>query len=156
MSFTPYIHFQGNCAEAMQAYANIFGATDLQLMRYADAPPSAGMPAGNPDKIMHAQLTAGGQPLMASDWPDGMIGAPQASVSVTHSIADVTRGGKIFDLLADGGAVTMPYGPTFWSQGFGMVKDRFGTHWMIMAPEVGAEAATKAKPKARSKSKAKA
>ena len=151
MSFSPYIHFQGNCAEAMQAYAKIFGATDLQMMRYADAPPSAGMPSSGSDKIMHAHLTAGGQPLMASDWPDGMPGEPQASVSVTHAVKDVARGRSIFDRLADGGAVTMPYGPTFWSTGFGMVKDRFGTHWMIMAPEARPEAPAKAKPKARSK-----
>ena len=28
----------------------------------------------------------------------------------------------------------MPYGPTFWASGFGMVKDRFGIHWMITTP----------------------
>ena len=135
MSFTPYIHFQGNCAEAMQAYAKLFGATDLQMMRYSEAPPMPGMPASASDKIMHARLTAGGQALMASDWPDGMQSEPQASVSVTHMVADVAHGKSIFDNLADGGSVTMPFGPTFWSKGFGMVKDRFGTHWMVMGPE---------------------
>ena len=87
MSFAPYIHFQGNCAEAMQAYANIFGATDLQIMRYADAPPSAGVPqGGGADKVMHSRLTAGGQTLMASDFPDHMAGAPQAAVSISHMV----------------------------------------------------------------------
>jgi hypothetical protein len=41
---------------------------------------------------------------------------------------------RVFDLLADGGAVIMPFAPTFWSDGFGMLKDRFGTHWMVSAP----------------------
>ena len=25
----------------------------------------------------------------------------------------------------------MPFGATFWSPGFGMVTDRFGTPWMV-------------------------
>lgn len=135
MSFSPYIHFQGNCAEAMQEYANIFGATDLTVMRYSDAPPIPGMGATNPDKVMHAHFSANGQSLMASDWPDHMKGEPQASVSVSHMVKDVARGKEVFDQLAKGGEVSVPFGPTFFSQGFGMVKDRFGTHWMIMGPE---------------------
>ncbi len=154
MSFSPYLHFLGNCAEAMGFYAEVFGATDLQMTRYADAPPSTGMPASLSDKIMHALLTVDGQPLMASDWPDGMPGEPQASVSVTHRVANVKRGGAIFARLAEGGAVTMPYAPTFWSEGFGMVKDRFGTHWMIMGPEIGDEVKTKPKAKAKTPRKA--
>ncbi|MBS0564658.1 MAG: VOC family protein [Proteobacteria bacterium] len=136
MSFSPYLHFQGNCAQAMQAYAEIFGATDLQIMRYADAPPMTGVPAAKaPDKVMHSHMTVGGQALMASDFPDHMQGEPQAAVSVSHMVADVARGRAVFDRLAEGGAVIMPFGPTFFSKGFGMVKDRFGTHWMIMGPQ---------------------
>ncbi|MBS0302613.1 MAG: VOC family protein, partial [Proteobacteria bacterium] len=33
--------------------------------------------------------------------------------------------------LTQGGAVAMAYGKTFWSEGFGMVTDRFGTPWMV-------------------------
>jgi PhnB protein len=39
-----------------------------------------------------------------------------------------------FDRLAgEGGHVIEAFGPTFFSPGFGMVKDRFGTHWIISA-----------------------
>jgi PhnB protein len=27
----------------------------------------------------------------------------------------------------------MPFGPTFWTSGFGMCIDRFGTPWMVNA-----------------------
>ena len=38
--------------------------------------------------------------------------------------------------LAAGGAEIQGFGSTFFSRGFGMVKDRYGTHWMIsVAPE---------------------
>ena len=34
-------------------------------------------------------------------------------------------------LAADGGAITMPAGETFWSKRFGMVRDSFGVQWMV-------------------------
>jgi PhnB protein len=135
MSFSPYLHFQGNCAEAMQAYATIFGAGDLMIMRYKEAPPNAQMQASDSDKVMHSQLTVGGQMLMASDYPAHMAGAPQAAVSISHSVTDMARGQTVFDALAKGGDIIMPFGPTFFAKGFGMVKDRFGTHWMVMGPD---------------------
>ena len=41
---------------------------------------------------------------------------------------------QVTESLTEGGEVTMPFGPTDWSEGFGMVTDRFGAHWMISAP----------------------
>lgn len=136
MSFAPYLHFQGNCADAMRFYADVFGAGDLMIMRYSEAPPDAGMPAGDAgDGVMHASLTAGGQYLMASDFPPGMPGEAQAAVSVTHSTDDLVRARQVFDRLKEGGTEIMAFGPTFWSHGFGMLKDRFGTAWMVMGPD---------------------
>ena len=34
-------------------------------------------------------------------------------------------------VLAEGGTIAMPYAATFWSEGFGMVTDRFATPWMV-------------------------
>ena len=136
MAFMPYLHFDGTCAEAMAFYADLFGATDLQTMPYSAAPPGDG-PAFASDRIMHAQFSAGGAVLMASDFPPGM-GEGQKAVSVMIDPATVAEGQAKFDRLRVGGDVIMPYGPTFWSPGFGMVKDRFGTHWIIGAqPEAG-------------------
>jgi uncharacterized glyoxalase superfamily protein PhnB len=38
---------------------------------------------------------------------------------------------RIFGALSEGGKVTMPLEPTFWSPRFGICTDRFGTPWMI-------------------------
>ena len=132
MSFDPYIHFSGNCRAAMTAYQAIFGG-DLDLSPYADAPDGPPAFKGS-DRIMHAALTAGGHMLMASDFPPGMPDEAQTAVSISHIAATVDEGRRVYDLLATGGAVIMPYEPTFWSDGFGMLKDRFGTHWMVSAP----------------------
>jgi PhnB protein len=131
MSFDPYIHFQGSCREAMTAYQAIFGG-DLQMMPYSAAPEGTGMPPS--DRIMHAALTVGGRMLLASDFPPGFEGDPQKAMSVSHIAASDAEARRVFAALGQGGAVIMDYAPTFWSDGFGMLKDRFGTHWMISAP----------------------
>ncbi len=131
MSFIPYLHFRGDCAEAMSFYAEVFNAGPPTLMRYADAPPGT-VPATS-QRIMHSQIDLPDGPLMASDFPDGTEGDRQTAVSVMHVPKDADAAQRVFDRLADGGDVGVPLGPTFFSPAFGMVKDRFGTHWMVAA-----------------------
>lgn len=128
----PYIHFQGQCAEAMTAYADLFSGTDLQMMRYADGPTAPEAFKTSP-RIMHAQVTLGSGTLMASDYPPGMDGSPQAGFSVMQSAPDVATGRAWFGKLAQDGHIIEDFKPTFFSPGFGMVVDRFGTHWIISA-----------------------
>jgi PhnB protein len=128
----PYIHFQGHCADAMAFYTRVFGGTDLQMMRYADGPQSPPDWKNSP-RIMHAQVTIGDGTLMASDYPPGTDGDGQAGFSVMQSAPDVATAQGWFDGLGNGGAVIQPFQPTFFSPGFGMVKDKFGTHWIISA-----------------------
>ena len=40
---------------------------------------------------------------------------------------------RILSCMRSSTRVEMPFGPTFWSPGFGMVNDRFGKHWIIGA-----------------------
>ena len=132
MPTMPYLHFQGQCAEALTFYADVFGGTQLEMMRYADGP-GASDAWQQSLRIMHGEVTIGGAKLMASDYPPGMDGAPQAGFSVMQSAPDVPTARRYFDRLADGGAVIDDFKATFFSPGFGMVKDRFGTHWILAA-----------------------
>ena len=130
MSFAPYLVFASNAREAMTAYAAIFGATDLQIMSFADAPPGSA-PPGNGNGVMHAQFTAGpGAPLMGSDAATGMDN-PSGSPTVFHAAANAARAAEVFDALAEGGAVVMALAPTFWAPAFGMLRDKWGISWMI-------------------------
>ena len=131
----PYLHFQGHCAEALAFYAQVFGATDLQLMRYADAPDMDDA-LRDPTRVIHGQLSLPDGLLMGSDYPPGMTGDPQAAVSIMQVADTVAEGQRLFTALAKGGTVIQDFGSTFFSRGFGMLKDRYGTHWMIsVAPE---------------------
>lgn len=140
MPTIPYIHFDGTCAEALAFYAEVFGGTELQMMRYADAPD---MPEAmkDPTRIIHGQVTLGSGVLMASDYPPGMAAAAQGAVSIMQGVTSVAAGRRAFDRLAKGGQVVQDFGPSFFSTGFGMVTDRFGTHWMLsVMPEAAEEA----------------
>ena len=129
VTFSPYLGFDGTCAEAMRFYSGLFGGTDLEIMTYAEAPPDAQM-GGDPTRVMHSQFTLNGVPLMAADGPPGKATA-QTGVSVYHGAPTLERAGESYAALAAGGSAIMPFGPTFWSPGFGMLTDRFGTSWII-------------------------
>jgi PhnB protein len=56
-----------------------------------------------------------------------------SGISLALSAKDPAEAKKLFDALADGGQVQMPLTKTFFSPSFGMVGDRFGITWMVMA-----------------------
>ena len=79
---------------------------------------------------MHASLVVDGRNLMASDTPEGQAKPMQGfSLSLWYPTPEEAK--SKFDLLAEGGTITMPFAPTFWAKGFGMLTDRFGTPWMV-------------------------
>ena len=131
MALHAYRFFGTNCREAMTRYQEIFGGR-LDLMIFADMPPGEDGPDDvDPGLVMHASLTFGdGDMLMASDDPTG-DGAPMSGISIHYSAATVEDGERIFDALADGGDVGMPFEEVFWAQRFGSCTDRYGTSWMV-------------------------
>jgi len=130
MPLAPFLHFQGTCAEALNFYGGVFDDPSPTIMRYSEAP--EGSPATGGERVMYGAVETGEGKLMASDYPPDQPRDAQAGVSVSLSLSDAVRARKVFDRLCDGGEVIMPWGRTFFAKGFGMVKDRFGTHWMVM------------------------
>ncbi|MBP6018393.1 MAG: VOC family protein [Burkholderiaceae bacterium] len=140
MQFTPYLNFDGNCAEAFAFYAKLFGGTIVYQGTFGEVPASENMPPipeSAKDRIMHVQLQVKEQSLMGSDAMPGADAAcgggyqPPQGLWVSIHATDVAEGRHLFDALAQGGQSVMPFEATFWSPGFGMVKDRFGTPWMV-------------------------
>ncbi len=135
MSFIPYLFFDGTCEEALNFYAEVFGGTVDGVMRYADMPPGNGdLPQGHENRIMNATLKVGDATLMASDSMSESF-EPSRGTSLYMGYDDIERAKRVFVRLAKGGAVTMPFEPTFWSPGFGSCRDRYGTEWMIGVDE---------------------
>jgi len=134
MKVQPYLFFDGRCDEALEFYKKAIGAKVGMLMRFKDSPDQSTCTAGNADKVMHAQFDVGDTTVMASDGRN--TGHPTfqgfALSIMAPSEADADR---MFNALADGGAVQMPLGKTFFSPRFGMVADKFGVGWMILVTQ---------------------
>lgn len=134
MQFIPYLSFQGECADAFAAYAKIFGGR-TSMMRFSDAPPDPAMPALPEDQrdwVMHARLDLpDGSALMGADMPPQFGGTAQAGVSISVWRGTAPEARTLFETLAEGGKVSMPFAETFFAKGFGMCRDRFGTSWMV-------------------------
>jgi len=132
--FVPYLHFRGECEAAMTFYAEVFGTTVPEFFRYCDIPGAEGEIASS-RLICNAALSLpGGVALMACDFPPGESGDLQKAVSLHVSAPTSAEARARFDRLLEGGDVTMPFARTFWAEGFGMLRDRFGTHWMLSGP----------------------
>ena len=136
MAFHPYLMFGGNCREAFTRYQEIFGG-ELMVMTMKDVPDET-PPPGMEDVVVHAAVTLGEDHfLMASDDmnPEGSAFGPVQGMMVSYDAADEGDAKRVFDALAEGGNVTQELIPTFFSSAFGMCTDRFGTPWMVVAPE---------------------
>jgi PhnB protein len=135
MKVQPYLFFNGRCEEAIEFYKSALGAEVLMLMRFSEnpgEPPRSVIPLGSEDKIMHASFRIGETEVMASD---GLgTGTPAfQGISLALSVPNEAEADRLFHALGEGGQVQMPIGSTFFSPRFGMVADRFGVSWMIVA-----------------------
>ncbi len=135
MQVQPYLFFDGRCEEALQFYSKHLGAKVEMLMRNQESPepPPPGMNAPG-EKVMHAAFRIGDTQLLASD--GYCTGKPHfEGFSLALTARDDAEAKRLFNALADGGKVNMPLSPTFFASSFGMVADRFGIGWMVMAPK---------------------
>src|ERR1700712_929798 len=125
-----YLVFNGNCAEAMRFYESTLGGKLDKMMTAGESPACDHVPAEAKDQIIHARLALDGRHLMASD-AMGMPYEGMKGFSLSLIYPTVEKAQQIFEVLSEGGQVTMQPGKTFWSEYFVMLTDRFGTPWMI-------------------------
>ena len=130
MRVNPYLHFNGQCAEAFEFYAQSLGGKVGPMFTYAGTPGEEFVPAEWREKLMHGTLFLGDDTVMGCDAPPGRYEKP-SGFSVTLHIKDPAEAERVFQALVENGTVEMPFGETFWRLRFGMLVDRFGIPWMI-------------------------
>jgi PhnB protein len=130
MKLLAHLHFKGNCREAFEYYAALFGGEIVFAITYGEMPDGANTPAAIRDRIAHARVDFGGEFLLGTDPPDDRYQAPQG-FNVTALVETPGEAERVFNQLAEGGKVVMPFGQTSWAYRFGMCNDRFGIPWMI-------------------------
>ncbi len=130
----PYLFFDGRCEEAIEFYKGAIGAEVTRLLRFNEGPeqPRGDCPPAPGEKIMHAQIRIGNTTVMLSDGRCG--GKPDfQGFSLTLNVPDEAAADRAFAALSDQGQTVMPLDKTFFSPRFGMLTDRFGVMWMILA-----------------------
>jgi PhnB protein len=130
MKANPHLCFDGRCAEAFAFYQKCLGGAIATMLKYGDTPAAGHVPAGWRDKIIHATLVAGELVVTGCDVPPDKYEKPQG-FAVLLQIEVAADAERIFQSLAERGAVTMPLEPTFWAKRFGMLVDEFGTPWLV-------------------------
>jgi PhnB protein len=132
MNVEPYLFFEGRTEEALEFYRQKLGAKVDALIRYKENPDPKYNPPNSDDKVMHALFRIGDTKVMASD--GNCSGKPSfQGFSLTLNATNPAEAEKRFNALAEGGKVNLPLSETFFAKTFGMLADRFGVNWMIMA-----------------------
>jgi PhnB protein len=134
MQVQPYLLFDGRCDEALGFCKKAVGAKVGMLMRFKDAPERTQCDPGSENKAMHASFQIGDTTVLASDGRNA--GQPKFDgFSLAVSANSEPEVERMFNALGEGGQVTLPLTKTFFSPKFGMLADKFGVHWMIMAAQ---------------------
>lgn len=132
MAIQPYLFFEGRCDEAISFYRKAVDAEIAVLMRYKDAPQGNACPGASPEKVMHGTLRIGDATVMVSD--GNCSGKPNfEGFGLSLGAATDADANRLFGNLTEGGTVVTPLQKTFFASSFGMVRDRFGILWMVIA-----------------------
>jgi len=134
MKLEMFINFNGNCREAVEYYAKVFKSSVNNLMTYGEAPPVDGhvMSEADGEKVMYAGVPVGQTVLMLMDMPSDTPVTAGNNINPTVSVGERDEVTRIFNELSDGGEVCMGLTKTFFSEWYGMVKDKYGIIWQIL------------------------
>ena len=128
MKLDIYINYPGTCLDAFRFYEEHFGGRIAMLTKHSDSPASR-VPPDWLDKVLHARLELGGLVVRGADIPNA---EPMRSAYLTLLPESVEEAERCYTLLSEGGQVFMPMEETFFATRFAMLRDRFGTSWMLL------------------------
>jgi PhnB protein len=130
---TPFLLFDGNCAEAMTFYQKCLGG-ELTLTKLGDTPMKAQFPQEKHNRIINAYLKSGAIEISATDWMASPALEPKqgnmTAIFVIGVAYDELK--EVFDKLAVGAEKErfqelheMPFGT------YGQFYDRYGFQWIF-------------------------
>ena len=128
MRLDVYVNYKGSCEEAFRFYEQQLGGKILGMMHHRDMPGSQ-VPENFRDKIVHAQIEIGSTTLMGADIPSA---EPMRSSYLTLTLDTEEEAERVYRVLSDGGEIFMKMEKAAWANRFAMLRDRFGTSWMLL------------------------
>jgi PhnB protein len=82
-------------------------------------------------------MNLGGTELLGADIPAERF-QPIRSAYLSLTVGSIDEAERIYGLLSDGGQIFMPMEETFFANRFAMLRDKFGTSWMLLNPKPSA------------------
>jgi PhnB protein len=131
MKLHTYLNYGGNCEQALRFYEQHLGGKITMLMRRSEQPDQPVTWPGWENSVQYASMQLGETELMAADVPPDRF-QPMRSVYLSLTVDTPQQAERVYALLSDGGQIFMPMEETFFASRFGMLRDRFGTSWMIL------------------------
>jgi PhnB protein len=124
MKISPYLQFNGNCAEAIALYEKAFG---VKAEIYKE---SEGF-------ISHAEFNLGDAFIGLSDTPqdEGVSTFGNGGISISISFTDIEELNVVFEKLSAEGKVFEKPDATEWCECFCTLEDKFGINWSLMCGE---------------------
>ena len=121
MKISPYLQFNGNCAEAVRFYENVF---DVTAKVYKD----------DNGFISHAELDFGDGWIGLSDTPhdEEKSAFGNGGISISVSLTDENAVNSIFEKLSEGGKVFEKPEATEWCDLFCTFEDKYGVNWSLI------------------------
>ncbi len=131
MKLRTYLNYGGNCAQAFRFYEKHLGGKIGMIMTHGQSPDQTNVSPEWKDAVLHATITIGDTLLMASDVPPDRF-QPMRSAYLSLGVDSDAEAEQIYGLLSEGGEIFMPMNETFFASRFAMLRDKFGTSWMIL------------------------
>jgi PhnB protein len=131
MKLHTYLNYGGNCEQAFRFYEKHLGGKITMMMTHGEQPNAKDVPPNQKEAILYARMSIGETDLMGSDVPSERF-QPMRSVYLSLSVNTSGEAERIFALLSEGGDIFMPMQETFFALRFAMLRDKFGTSWMII------------------------
>ncbi|MGH7513615.1 MAG: VOC family protein [Gemmatimonadales bacterium] len=129
MKLDIYLNYPGNCEQAFRFYELHLGGRIIMMMRHDQQPNQANVPADWKKAILHARIEIGKTVLMGADIPSA---EPMRSAYLALGVDSDAEAERLYALLSDGGQIFMKMEETFFASRFAMLRDRFGTSWMLL------------------------
>lgn len=133
-SLIPYLHFGGNCEEALNRYREILGGKVDIHNRYDN--PEMNAPEEYKNRVLHARFHFDGNTVMASDvFPGQTAEKGSGDVALSVTLQGHEQAEKVFAALAEEGSIHVPFEKQFWGDWHGNLTDRYGMRWMVNVEE---------------------
>ena len=136
MKLYVYLNYGGNCEQAFRFYEQNLGGKITMITRHGEQPNPANVPADRKNAVLHARLEIGETVVMGADMPPDRF-QPMRSAYLTLILESAAEAERLYALLSEGGQIFMKMEKTFFANRFAMLRDRFGTSWMLLHEPLG-------------------